>query len=262
MSDKTLPFVITDRRKFTAEGDPRDGVEIAPAPENSAATPESPLEFKPEPEHAGNVVQMPAPDAAPPAETSPIEAMEALAGGHAGQDAGSPGEQSGEGEDGIPPAPTEEQMEQSKRAFDATAERIDLAMRAADPGADHPPALSFESLVQSVYMQAVMQLGGATQPGEQPRVDLLGARQSIDMIGILAEKTKGNLTKSEETLLSSALFELRLAFLEMTQAIARQAAARNPGAGGPGGVGGPAGPGGFGGPSSGPGGPGGPRIVR
>jgi hypothetical protein len=77
-------------------------------------------------------------------------------------------------------------------------------------------------------MQAVLQLGGGTQPGEQPQVDILGARQSIDMLGILAQKTEGNLTKSEDTLLSSALFELRLAFLEMTQALARSAQQRNP----------------------------------
>jgi hypothetical protein len=119
-------------------------------------------------------------------------------------------------------------MEQSLRAFNATAERLDLALRAANPGAEHPPALTFESLIQSVYMQAVLQLGGGTQPGEQPQVDILGARQSIDMLGILAQKTEGNLTKSEDTLLSSALFELRLAFLEMTQALARSAQQRNP----------------------------------
>ena len=248
MSDKSIPFVITDRRKFTSEGDPREGVEIVPTPDAPAVMPEPH-----EPEHAGKLVQMPAPDTAPPAETSSVASMESLGGSNPEKGFG---DQPAEGEEGIPPAPTEEQMEQSKRAFDATAERIDLAMRAADPGADHPPALTFESLIQSVYMQAVVQLGGATQPGEQPRVDLLGARQSIDMIGILAEKTEGNLNKNEEILLSSALFELRLAFLEMTQAIARQAAARNPGSGGPGA---PAGPG-FGGPAGGPGS--GPRIVR
>ena len=246
MSDKPIPFVITDRRKFTSEGDPREGVEIAPTPE----PPPSLLEAESS-EHTAKVVQMPAPETEPSGESSPVGVSEAFGDGHRN---GRAEELGVESDDSVPPAPTEEQMEQSKRAFDATAERLDLAMRAADPGADHPPALTFESLIQSVYMQAVVQLGGATQPGEQPRVDLLGARQSIDMIGILSEKTRGNLTKNEETLLSSALFELRLAFLEMTQAIARQAATRNPGPS-PSGV--PAGPGSFGGP-----GPGGPRIVR
>ncbi len=93
-------------------------------------------------------------------------------------------------------------------------------------------------------MQAVMQLGGGGQPGEQPQIDILGARQSIDMLGILSEKTSGNLSKTEDVLLSSALFELRLAFLEMTQALARSAQQRNPG-----GPGAPVAPGGRPGPS-------------
>ena len=117
-------------------------------------------------------------------------------------------------------------MEQSRIAFEATAERLDIAVRAANPGADHPPALSFEGIVQSVYMQAILQLGGGAQEGQQPQVDILGARQSIDMLAILHAKTVGNLTAPEDTLLTSALFELRLAFLEITQALARSAQQR------------------------------------
>jgi hypothetical protein len=59
-------------------------------------------------------------------------------------------------------------------------------------------------------------------------VDLLGARQTIDMVAVLAEKTSGNLTPAEDKLMQSALFELRMAFLEVTQAIARQAQQRPP----------------------------------
>jgi hypothetical protein len=206
MSEKPLPFVITDRRKFNPDGQPREGAE----PHESAEPAREPEAAAPEPAAAPKVVEMPAP-AVEPAAPEPT--------------ASSAGESS---EDEQPAGPTAEQMEQSLRAFNATAERLDLAIRAANPGAEHPPALTFESLVQSVYMQAVLQLGGGTQPGEQPQVDILGARQSIDMLGILAQKTEGNLTKPEETLLSSALFELRLAFLEMTQALARSAQQRNP----------------------------------
>ena len=122
-------------------------------------------------------------------------------------------------------------------------------MRAANPGAEHPPALSFESVVQSVYMQAILQLGGGTQDGHPPQVDILGARQSVDMLGILHEKTAGNLTLSEETLLSSAIFELRLAFLEITQALARSAQQRATGAAGAA-------------PSTAPGGRPGPSLIR
>lgn len=207
MSEKNIPFVVTDRRKFTAEGEPREGADLTPAPEPAPKAEAS--------EASPKLVEMPA----PPAEPTPASA--------------SPAEDAGPEEDGLPPAPSTEQMEQSRLAFEATADRLDTAIRAANPGADHPPALSFESLVQSVYMQAVLQLGGGAQQGEQPQIDLLGARQSVDMLAILAEKTRGNLSKSEDTLLSSALFELRLAFVEMTQAIARSAQQqRNPAASG------------------------------
>jgi hypothetical protein len=107
-----------------------------------------------------------------------------------------------------------------------TADRLDTAIRSANPGMDHPPAMSFEQLVQSVYMTAIMQLGGGTQEGQQPQVDILGARQSVDMLGVIAEKAKGNLSPEENRLLDSALFELRMAFLEITQALARSAAAK------------------------------------
>jgi hypothetical protein len=72
----------------------------------------------------------------------------------------------------------------------------------------------------------------------------MGARQSVDMLAILAEKTKGNLTPAESQLLDNALFEIRMGFLEVTQALARSAANRQP----PGAPGAPA--------------PGRPTIVR
>ncbi len=233
MSEKPIPFVVNDRRKFTSEGEVREGVDLtsAPVPEPVAAA------AAPVDEAASKVVEMPAPAVEPEAEL-PADAEPA-------------DEPIAAEDDSLPPAPTEEQMEQSKRAFEATADRIDTAVRASNPGADHPPALTFESLVQSVYMQAVMQLGGGGAPAsEQPQIDLLGARQSIDMLTILLDKTRGNLTKHEDLLLSSAVFELRLAFLEMTQALARSAQQRGP-LGGPGAA-----------PGAAPGGRPGPSIVR
>ncbi len=197
MSEKPLPFVITDRRKFNSEGEPRPDADPSPEREPRHVTP---IE---EPAQATPAVEM---EKKP--EDAPVEAAE-------GSDDGT-----------MPPPPTEEQMEASLKAFEATAERLDTAIRAANPGADHPPALSFESLVQSVYMQAIMQLGGGTQEGQQPQVDLLGARQSIDMLGILDTKSRGNLNATEKALLDSAIFELRLAFLEITQALARSAQQR------------------------------------
>ena len=125
-------------------------------------------------------------------------------------------------------------MEHSKLAYDATADHLDLAIRAANPGMEHAPEMNFDRLVQSVYMTAIMQLGGATPEGQNPQVDLMGARQSIDMLTVVAEKTKGNLSADESRLIDSALFELRLGFLEITQALARSSAAKNPPPGAPG----------------------------
>jgi Domain of unknown function (DUF1844) len=211
MPEQTKPFVVTDRRKFTMDGDLRPDADPSPEREerqsSPAQTPTAPAE-------------QPQPAAAAPAPASEPE---------------------------LPPPPTAEENDQARRAYEMTADRLDTAIRSANPGMDHPPAMSFEQLVQSIYMTAMMQLGAATHEGQQPQVDILGARQSIDMLGVLAEKTQGNLTTEETRLLESALFELRMAFLEITQALARSAAAKAPGGARPG----PSGPG-----------PGGPGIVR
>lgn len=192
MSEQNKPFVITDRRKFTLDGELRPDADTSSEPEERETSKpiSAPVEPPPAPASASKPEAEPDPD--------------------------------------LPPPPTAEQTEQVNAAYQATSDRLDTAVRAANPGADHPPAMTFEALVQSVYMTAIVQLGGATQEGQQPQIDLLGARQSIDMLGILAEKTKGNLTDAESRLLDNALFELRMAFLEITQAIARSAAAKSP----------------------------------
>ncbi|HEY2038266.1 MAG TPA: DUF1844 domain-containing protein [Edaphobacter sp.] len=198
MSEQNKPFVVTDRRKFNLDGELRPDADPTPEQdERETAQTAGPIEVP----------------AAADVENEAIEAEENL--------------------EDLPPGPTEEQIEQSRAAYEATAERLDTAIRAANPGADHPPAMNFETLVQSIYMTTIVQLGGATPEGQQPQVDLMGARQSVDMLSILEQKTKGNLSESEDRLLSSALFELRMGFLEITQALARSAAAKGPG--GPGG---------------------------
>jgi hypothetical protein len=201
MPEQNKPFVVTDRRKFTMDGELRPDADPSPEREERASTP-------PEP-------------ATPPAEPQPAAASPETAS-----------------EPELPPPPTAEENDQARRAYEMTADRLDTAIRSANPGMDHPPAMSFEQLVQSIYMTSMMQLGAATHEGQQPQVDILGARQSIDMLGVLAEKTKGNLTPEETRLLDSALFELRMAFLEITQALARSAAAKAPAGARPG----PAGP--------------------
>jgi hypothetical protein len=85
------------------------------------------------------------------------------------------------------------------------------------------PPVSFEHLVQQFYVSAMIQMGAGTQEGQRPRVDILGARTTIDLLGVLAEKTRGNLTEVENNTLQTVLFEVRMAFLELTSMISLQA---------------------------------------
>ena len=126
------------------------------------------------------------------------------------------------------PGPTTQETAESNAAYQQTTKQLDDLLHAKSPGSARLGPVNFEHLVQSLYMSAMMALGASTQPGEKPRIDLMGARQTIDLLGVLGEKTKGNLTDAEHRLLESALFELRMMFLEITNAIARNAS--SPGA--------------------------------
>ena len=229
MSEKVMPFVVTDRRKFTMDGEPRPEFQESKAErereealerERLAALPPAPPTL--DDESSARVLTDA--EAHAPVSTDPHPAPHASSPEEV--EAADPADPNPED---MPPPPTAEQMEQSRIAYDATADRLETAIRASNPGMEHPPAMNFERLVQSVYMTAIMQLGGGTPEGQQPQVDLMGARQSIDMLTVIAEKTVTNLTNAQITLIDSALFELRMGFLEITQALARSAAARNPG---------------------------------
>jgi hypothetical protein len=83
--------------------------------------------------------------------------------------------------------------------------------------------VSFERFLASLYMTGMLQLGLMHEQGMPPQVDLIGARQTIDTLGLLSEKTKGNLTSKEQNFLQNALYELRMAYVEVTNAIAKGA---------------------------------------
>lgn len=78
-----------------------------------------------------------------------------------------------------------------------------------------PPA-SFEFLALSIRTQAELQLGliHFGPENERPKPDLDLARHSIDLLGILQEKTRGNLTLEEQRLLENSLTELRFRFVQ------------------------------------------------
>jgi hypothetical protein len=103
------------------------------------------------------------------------------------------------------------------------------AMPPAEPPADAPKRSPvFENLIRSLGQNAAMLLGGYADPRTgQPMLDLEGAREMIDMLDILHEKTRGNLAAEEDSLLLDVLGNLKLAFMEMTKAAAKQEKAQS-----------------------------------
>jgi hypothetical protein len=89
-----------------------------------------------------------------------------------------------------------------------------------------PPA-SLGFLVLSLRTQAEMQLGLVHfGEGEPPEPDLRLARHSIDLMAVLLEKTKGNLTLDEQRLLENSVTELRFRFVQVSEETAKAAAAK------------------------------------
>ena len=93
------------------------------------------------------------------------------------------------------------------------------------PGGEHElPEANFETLVSSIASQAIMCLGAYVDPQTNAAiVDLEAGRLHIDLLGVLEEKTKGNLTEDENKLLSGLLYELRMRFVEIARAAATAA---------------------------------------
>ena len=87
-------------------------------------------------------------------------------------------------------------------------------MSDAEPKAALPP-LDFSTFVLSLATSAMVNLGEVPSPeGDEVHVDLPAAKQIIDILGILAAKTQGNLDEAEEKLLQSLLYDLRIKFVD------------------------------------------------
>lgn len=87
---------------------------------------------------------------------------------------------------------------------------------AADGPFSQLPRPDFSILVQMFAAQAMTALGLIPAPGaEQPERQLPLARHFIDLLGVLEEKTRGNLSSHEEKLLTTSLHELRMAYVEI-----------------------------------------------
>ena len=177
-------FTVTDRRLFTSDGDLR--------PENAEPT-EAP---KPKPPEAPQPV---APGVK--AETSTIDSGDGAA-------------------PDMPPPPTAAEQDAQAAAYRQSSKEVDSQVELTGRSAKEFE-VSFERFLASLYMTAMMQLGLMHEQGGQPRIDIIGARQTVDTMSLLAEKTKGNLTPAEEGFLQNSLYELRMAYVEVTNALAR-----------------------------------------
>ena len=84
-----------------------------------------------------------------------------------------------------------------------------------------------------MLVQTAMMYAGAMESGTERRVDVVGLRQMIDLIGVLEEKTTGNLSQQEAEILSNTMFQLRMTYMEIVNMIDREAMKNAPGAPGP-----------------------------
>lgn len=204
---KQQEFVVSDRRRFDPEGELRN---------DSSAVEEQEKPAAPAPPPPASAPPAPAAESAPPVPAEPEETPE-------------PSEE-------LPAAPTAQEQQEQHDAYKASGKQMDeMFTQAAAGKARLPVEMTFERLIESFYMTALLQLGAIRQEGEPPAVDIMGARQTIDSLTLLQEKTKGNLAEREQNLLQNILFELRMAWIEITNAIASGAAA-GPGAKSPGSV--------------------------
>jgi hypothetical protein len=80
------------------------------------------------------------------------------------------------------------------------------------------PPPTFQWLVLSLSMQAEMHMGRIqTDPAEKPKPNLKAAQHYIDMLGMVQEKTKGNLSLDEDLLINNTLTELRFRYIQAQQ---------------------------------------------
>lgn len=193
--EKDSNFRVTDRRKFNPDGTPRDAEADLTASDATEAQAQEPAEEEPVAEEpaeeeavADNVVSFEAAknkERVEP-EVAPIAEPEAA-------------------------APKSEES----RAASAAAEHA--YNQAAGPKSTKLPEASFLGLVNMLAVEAAMHLGLIRTPEGVPPVDLEAARHLVDMLGILQQKTRGNLTPEEDDLLENVLADLRMQFVALTR---------------------------------------------
>ena len=183
-------FKVTDRRLFTSDGELRTEVaEQVEAPKVEAPEAVPPTAAKEAPAAA----TMPSPQAVEGGEAADRE---------------------------IPTPPTSAEQEAQAAAYKQSSKDLDSQVELSGHSAKDFE-ITFERFLAQLYMTAMLQLGLMREQGGQPRIDIIGARGTIDTLTLIAEKTKGNLTPPEENFLQNSLYELRMAYVEVTNALAR-----------------------------------------
>jgi hypothetical protein len=187
-------FKVSDKRLFTSDGDLRDSAEEPAAPQAAATASATAV--------ATSTPISTIPEAAPTA-TAPTP------------------------ESDIPEPPSASEQQAQHDAYKQSSRDLDARVELSGHSAKELE-MSFERFMASLYMTAMMQLGMMHEQGGQPGVDLIGARQTIDTLSMIAEKTKGNLTSKEQAFLQNCLYELRMAYVEVTNSLARPPQAPGP----------------------------------
>jgi hypothetical protein len=183
-------FTVTDRRLFTSDGELRTETTEENETHPSAPTPEA----------ASAPVQT---NAAPIVEETPAPAVV-----------------DGADDREMPIPPTSAEQEAQAAAYKQSSKDLDTQVELSGHSAKDFE-ITFERFMASLYMTAMLQMGLMRQQSGQPQVDIIGARQTIDTLSLIAEKTKGNLTPVEANFLQNSLYELRMAYVEVTNALAR-----------------------------------------
>jgi len=132
-----------------------------------------------------------------------------------------------------------------KSQAQAEKERLAAAEKAKQPAGpeggmpgdpEGPPQPNFEELIRTLAMQALMYLGAFPDPESGRRiVGLEPAKFNIELLAMLEQKTKGNLTPDESQFLTQMLHELRMQYVEISAAVSKAVEqGRVQGTGGPG----------------------------
>ncbi|MDF1870277.1 MAG: DUF1844 domain-containing protein [Phycisphaerales bacterium] len=113
------------------------------------------------------------------------------------------------------------QAEKAKLA----AQEQEKAAKAAESGniPGLPDQLGFKELVSMLATQALMYMGAFPDQSGKAMVSLDVARLNIELLSVVEEKTKGNLTEEESTMITQAIVELQQQFVEVSQAVSKAA---------------------------------------